>query len=98
MMSPTDYLVERLISEQLRDHPRTRSIYNSDAMFHASVKLWRSTLQVAAAAMLEVGVSPWQIESVLRATLDRMLSDQVLAEHDAMDLAAALRVTKTPGA
>jgi hypothetical protein len=83
-MTPNDYLVDRLVTAQLRDNPRTRSIYNSDAMFHASVELHRKTLSVVATEMGDVGIPAGQIEAVLRTTLDRMLSDRVLDEHDEM--------------
>lgn len=88
-MGPTDYLVDQLLSEQLRDNPCTRAIYNTDAMFHASVKLLRTTLITVAEEMSGAAmIAPGQVRVVLQATLDRMLSDDVLDQHDAIVKAA----------
>ena len=88
-MDPTDYAVDQLVSQHLANNPRTRSLYNSDAMFHASVKLFRTTLVAVAEEMTGAAMIPqWQVELVLRATLDRLLSDEVLRQHDALVEAA----------
>lgn len=82
MSYTTDELVRRLVDQQLLNNPRSRSLYNTDAQFRAAVEVGRGTLQVVASAMDHSGVPPWQAEEVLRATLERMLSDRQLAEHD----------------
>lgn len=90
MMNLTDALVRRLVDAQLQRHPRTYLLYRTDAQFFAAVEAGRGTLQVVASAMVDAGLLPQQVDAVLQATLDRMLSDRALDEHDATALLRAI--------
>jgi hypothetical protein len=75
-------LVRRLVDEHLRQHARAGALYHSDAGFHAAVDNARCTLVAVAGSMRACRMPFWQAEAVLCGALDRLLSDEVLAEHE----------------
>jgi hypothetical protein len=79
---PDEGLVRRVVGEHLRQHPRAAALYHADAGFHAAVDVARRTLAAVAGAMRERRMPLWEAEAVLCGALDRLLSDEVIAEHE----------------
>lgn len=77
-------IVREVLAGHLRAQPRSHRLYRSDARFHETVTVVETVLAAVVSVMRAEGPAGCTMRSTVQGALDRLVTDELLAEHEAV--------------